>query len=597
MNASVSRSARRRTSTAAVVVLIVLVAFAVRLFDIQVVRADDHIEDSLAVGNLVGSAALPGVRGSIVDADGDVLASSSISYDAAIDPSLVGDVDRIDDEANKYVETWGRIAERIGDVIGMTGAEVEQVVDEAVENDPDVEYTRLKRGLTTEQYRALLEVDAPMLILEPQKSRSYPNGAVGGNLVGFTSSDDTPLAGYEMMSNACLESSDGEISYQRSGDGGARLPGTVTETPAVDGGTLQLTIDTDLSWYLLQMLKEEVEAQKAKAGSIMVVDVETGEVKSAVDYPTLDPNEPGAADKDDRGANVLTMSYEPGSTFKAITAATLLDQGAVTPLTEVRASGYEQFPNGAAVGDSFDHEEYRYTVAGALIDSSNVALSKLGALVSDETRHDYLQKFGIGQKTSINFAGEPSGVLHPADQWDNQTHYATTFGHGFTVTMPQVVSAFQTLANGGVRTPLHIVDGCTDTDGGTTKPDLPDEARVISEDAADQTVRMLEDVANQGYLADQIDVPGYRLAIKTGTSQKADGNGRYKAGVYTTSMVGVAPADDPKYVVMVRLDEPRRVTSSAATAPAFQKAMTQVLKTYRVQPSEEQYDPLPKFVE
>src|SRR5699024_12418420 len=157
--------------------------------------------------------------------------------------------------------------------------------------------------------------------------------------------------------------------------------------------------------------------------------------------------------------------------------------------------------------------EDRYTVAGALIDSSNVALSKLGALVSDETRHDYLQKFGIGEKTPINFAGEPSGVLHPADQWDNQTHYATTFGHGFTVTMPQVVSAFQALANGGVRTPLHIVDGCTDADGGVTTPDLPDEERVISEDAADQTVRMLEDVANQGYLADQIDVPGYRLAI------------------------------------------------------------------------------------
>lgn len=597
MNASVHRSARRRTSVAAVAILVVLLAFTVRLFDIQVVRADDHISDSLSVGNFVGSAVLPGVRGAIHDGDGEVLASSTVRYAAAIDPSLAQDVERVDEEGDAFVETWGRLAERIGEVVGMEGAEIAEVASEALENDADSEYVRLKTGLTTDQYRALVEIDAPMLILEPQKSRSYPNGAVGGNLVGFTSTDDTPLAGYEMLENSCLESTDGEITFQRSGDGGVRLPGTVSETPAVNGGDLQLTIDTDLSWYLLQMLKEEVEAQKAKAGSVVVLEVETGEVKALVDYPTLDPNEPGAADKEDRGARVLTASYEPGSTFKAITAATALDQGAATPLTEIRAAGHEEFPNGAVVGDSFDHGEYRYTLTGALVDSSNVALSKVGDLVSDQTRHDYLEKFGVGQQTPIDFAGEPGGVLHPADAWDAQTHYATTFGQGFTVTMPQVASAYQALANDGVRKPIHVVDSCTDPDGTVSEPDLPDDERVVSEKAADQTVAMLENVANEGYLADQIEVPGYRLAIKTGTSQKTDGNGRYKAGVYVTSMIGIAPADDPKYVVMVRLDEPRRVTSSAATAPAFQKAMTQVLKNYGVPPSEEPYEPLPKFVE
>src|SRR5690606_13369984 len=231
---------------------------------------------------------------------------------------------------------------------------------------------------------------------------------------------------------------------------------------------------TDLSWYLLQMLKEEVETQQAKAGSIIVADVETGEIKAAVDYPTLDPNDYQATDSEYLGAPSLTRSFEPGSTFKAITAATVLDQGAATPLTQITASGHEQFPNGAVVGDSFSHPSYNYTLAGALIDSSNVALAKLGGLVRDVTRYEYLKKFGVGEKTPIDFSGEPSGVVHDPDTWDNQTHYATTFGQAFTVTMQQFVSAYQTLANGGVREPVHIVDGCTSADGKTTKAELPD---------------------------------------------------------------------------------------------------------------------------
>lgn len=598
MNTRVSRSARRRTTIAAVVILIVLLAFAVRLVDIQVVRAQEHIDDSLKVGNFVGSDTLYGVRGEIVDDQGQVLASSSVRYTLAIDPSLADDVKRIDEAGDVYVESWGRIAERIGDVIGMSGSEVERIAADALESNPDAQWALVDRGLTTEQYRALLELDAPMITFETDRSRTYPNGAVAGNLVGFTrTSDDTPLAGYELLENACLESTDGKVEYQRSGDAGVRIPGTTTETPAQDGGTLQLTIDTDLSWYLQQMLKEEVEAQQAKAGSIMVVEIATGEVKAAVDYPTLDPNDPSAVDEEYRGAKVFTRSFEPGSTFKAITAATVLDQGAATPLTEVVASGYEQFPNGAVVGDSFDHPTYRYTVNGALVDSSNVALSKIGTLVPDETRHDYLERFGVGTPTPIGFTGEQSGVLHPVDEWDNQSRYATTFGQAFTVTMPQVVSAYQTLANDGVRKPLHIVDNCTGADGEVTEPDLPDDERVVSAEAAQQTVSILENVANEGSVSEMIQVPGYRIAAKTGTAQKTDGNGRYKAGVYFTSLVGIAPAEDPQYVVMVSLDEPRRVTSSAATAPAFQKAMTQVLKTYRVMPSEEPYEPLPKFAE
>jgi cell division protein FtsI (penicillin-binding protein 3) len=527
-----------------------------------------------------------------------VLAVSSVAYDAALDPALVDEVTRIDDAGNKYVESWGRLAERIGAIIDMSGAEVEKVASDALEANPDSRYAVLKKGLSTEQYRALVDLDAPMLALASEKTRTYPNGAVGGNLVGFLDAEEEPQEGYEQIENACLESTDGKLTYQRSGDGGVKIPGTTKEDPAPhDGGTVQLTIDSDLSWYLLQMLKEEVETQKAQAGSIMVVDVKTGEIKAAVDYPTLDPNDPAASDPEDRGALVLRRQFEPGSTFKAITAATLIDVGAVTPLTEVQASGHEVFPNGAVVGDSFNHPVYNYTVAGALIDSSNVALSKLGELVPDQTRYDYLKKFGVGEGSAIGYTYEPSGVIHTVDQWDNQTHYATSFGQGLAVTMQQVVGAYQAIANGGLKKPLHLVESCTSSDGDVTTPELPDDEQIIKEDTSKEVLDLLENVAVQGSNADAIAIPGYRIGVKTGTAQVANGQGGYKSGVYFTSMIGVAPVEDPQYVVMVSLDQPRRVTSSAANAPAFQKAMTHVLQYYRVPPSTEPFEPLPKFAE
>ena len=598
MSKAEARTARRRSGIAAVIVIAIIAVFVVRLFDIQVVSADSLRADAEKHGNFTGSAVLPGIRGSIVDSEGTTLAVSSVAYDAALDPALVEEVERIDDAGNKYVESWGRLAERIGAIIDMSGADVEKVAADALEANPDSRYAVLKKGLSTEQYRALVDLDAPMLALSSEKTRTYPNGAVGGNLVGFLNAEEEPQEGYEQIENACLESTDGQLTYQRSGDGGVKIPGTTKEDPAPhDGGTLQLTIDSDLSWYLLQMLKEEVETQKAEAGSIMVVDVKTGEVKAAVDYPTLDPNDPAASDPEDRGALVLRRQFEPGSTFKAITAATLIDVGAATPLTEVQASSHEVFPNGAVVGDSFNHPVYNYTVAGALIDSSNVALSKLGELVPDQTRYDYLKKFGVGEGSSIGYTYEPSGVIHPVDEWDNQTHYATSFGQGLAVTMQQVVGAYQAIANGGVKKPLHIVDSCTDSDGNVTTPDLPDDEQIIKESTAEDVLDLLENVATQGSNADAIAIPGYRIGIKTGTAQVANGQGGYKSGIYFTSMIGVAPVEDPQYVVMVSLDQPRRETSSAANAPAFQKAMTHVLQYYRVPPSTEPFEPLPKFAE
>ena len=593
----VSRSPRRRTLVALSIVLIVLVAFVIRLVDIQVVSAREHVDESLSMG-LQNSRIEYGSRGSIVDENGVTLASSVHRYDVQVDPMLAaqGLTDRNDDGTTTTTKTWTDIAAQIAGILGKDPAEVEKVVTDAVAADPGSRYAIIASDVSTEQYRALADLGLPFLTFPPKAGRVYPDGAVGGNLLGFVGGDGQALAGLELADNDCLSSRDGKVVFQQGRDGNV-LPGTEVQTePAVDGGTLKLTIDRDLQWYMGQLIAEQVQNTGALRGAITVVEAKTGKVRALAEYPTVDPNDPTASPAAERGSWAFSDPNEPGSTFKALTAAIGLDSGSFTTDTTVTASSTETLKGGARVSDSFVHGPNDYTLTGVLIDSSNVGISKFAEMIPAQTRYDYLQKFGVGSPTAIDFPGESGGILHPVQDWGDQTFYNTSFGQGLAVTIPQLVGAYQTIANGGVRIPLSLVESCTAADGTVT--DVPSEQgqRVVSADTAQKVSQMLENVATQGTLASQVAIPGYRIAIKTGTGEKTDPNtGAYKPDAYFTTMIGFAPADDPQYIVAVNLDEPRTVKSSAANAPAFQKALTQVLKNYRVIPSGSTSPQLPKF--
>ncbi|WP_300266073.1 penicillin-binding protein 2 [Microbacterium sp.] len=588
-----TRGPRRRTVVALAVILAVLAAFVVRLVDIQVVSAQEHVQDSLKVGQLGSTQTLAGNRGAIVDSEGTVLAESVTVYDAQLSPSLIMHLEN--DEDDPPETPWHDAADEIAAITGQDADELRSGVAENLKEDPNSQYYPLKRGLSTEKYLKLRDLGYVYLAMKPRETRVYPNGAVAGNVVGYIDSEGKGQAGIERLEASCLAPTNGERTYLR-GKGGQIIPGSERVVDALDGGSVQLTLNSDLNWYLQQMLAEEAQKQGARAATAMVVEVKTGKIRGAAEWPSMDPNNLNASNPEDWGTRVFGLSYEPGSTFKAITAATVLETGAADLNDTVTAASREEFPNGAIVNDAFVHGAYNYTLAGALIDSSNVAASKFGSKVDAQTRYEYLQKFGVGERT-IDFPREASGILHPADEWDSQSLYTTTFGQHFTVTAPQLAGAYQAIANGGEKIDLSLIESCTLDDGTVVKPDAPEHTQVVSEQTADQVSRILENVAVQGSLAEQVSIPGYRVAIKTGTAQKPkeDGSG-YKAGKYYTSMVGFAPADDPEYVVIVTLDEPTRIVSSAATAPAFQQAMNQVLKTYRVAPSTAPMDELlPKF--
>jgi cell division protein FtsI (penicillin-binding protein 3) len=562
---------RRRTALTVLAVAATVGILGAKLVDIQVVRADALQQESVKAKEV--PTTLLGDRGDIVDASGTVLATTIYTYTAAASPS-----DAIAGGRTKMVEA----AAKIGAITGQGGDAVVALLDAALKADPKSKYALVKSGMDVGTFDQLDKLPYPWLTFTKKQARSYPDGAVAGNLLGFLS--EGGKAGVEESENGCLAGEDGEETYQRGADG-VPIPGsTVVQKAAKDGGTLKLTIDADLQWFAQQTLAQQIGATGSKFGFVTVAEAKTGKIKAIAQWPSLDPNNISATDPSYWGLLPFTTPYEPGSTFKALTAAMLIDQGKATPTSQVLAPYSWKSGQGADLHDSGFHAPLRLTLTGVLMMSSNTGMSQLGRALSDQTRYDYLQKFGIGEATGLPYPGQSDGILHPVKDWDDQTKYATMFGQGVSATQLQMVSAYQALANGGSRVPLSMVEGCTHPDGSVT--DVPSAAAtpVVSAQAANTTLGMMESVVTDGELSKQLTIPGYRIAAKTGTAQQPDGKGGYLPSYYV-SVMGVAPVDDPQYVVSVNLGYPTTITSSAAAAPLFHTIMSQVLKTYRVKPS------------
>jgi cell division protein FtsI (penicillin-binding protein 3) len=565
------KTMRRRTAATVVAIIAFVGILGFKLVDIQVVRASE-IKKTSVIGQQVPST-LYGTRGSIIDANGVTLADTVLRYDVQVSPS-VAVLDKV---------AFTKDVNAIGAATGQGGAAIQKIISNALAVNPKSQYALVIKGIDVTKYDKLTALKIPWLHMTRNSTRVYPDGAVAGNLVGFVGSDGKPQAGIESSQNACLAAADGSQTYQQALDG-TPIPGTtVTQKPATNGGTVQLTIDSDLQWFAQQQLAQVVPALGAKFGFVTVAEAKTGKLLAVAQYPSVDPNNVGATPPNFWGAMSFTTPFEPGSTFKALTAAALIDTGKATPESQALTPYTFTSPQGAKLHDAGYHAPERLTLTGVLMLSSNVGMSILGQRLSSQDRYNYLKAFGIGSKTGA-FAGESAGILNPVSTWDDQTKYATMFGQGVSATQIQMVSAYQALANGGVRIPLTLVAGCKNADGTVTKAPQAAPTRVISAQTASTTLGMMESVITKGELAKQLNIPGYRIAGKTGTAQQPDGKGGYLPSYYV-SVMGVAPADNPQYVVSVNLGYPTTLTSSAAAAPLFKTIMSQVLKTYRVKPS------------
>lgn len=566
-----TKTLRRRTALATLAVGVSVAILGARLVDIQIVHAPEL--QKLSAQERQKTVVLTGNRGDIVSDNGTVLATTVYTYTAVADPTAASVAGRA-----SLIEA----ANRIGAITGQGGAVVLGLIDDALKQDPQSRYAPIQSGMSVQTFGKLDGLPYTWLTFTKQQKRTYPNGAVAGSLLGYVSSSGN--GGLEGSANSCLAGSNGVQTSQVGADG-VSIPGTkVTKKAAKDGGTLQLTINSDLEWSLSQILAEQVQATHSQFGFVTVAEAKTGKIKAVAQYPAMDPNNLSATDPAYWGLQPFTTPYEPGSVFKALTAAMLIDQGKATPETQVLAPFEWKSGQGADITDAWSHSPLRLTLTGVLMLSSNTGMSQLGARLSDQTRYDYMQKFGIGQPLGISYPGESDGILSPWADWDDQTKYATTFGQGVAATQLQMVDAYQALANGGVRIPLTLVEGCKNADGTITDTPKPKPVRVVSDTAANTTLGMMESVVTSGELSKQIAIPGYRIAAKTGTAQEPDGNGKYRSLFYV-SLMGVVPVQDPQYVVSVNLGYPATITSSAATATLFHQVMSEVLKTFRVPPS------------
>ena len=574
MNRAGQTSITRRMRLFLTVSTILVVVFAIRLIDFQIVRAEAISEYSYE--NRAVTRTIPAVRGDIIDANGTVLATTVYRYDINAAPSMVGPVERVIDGVPQVVS------------VEAVAADLASILQEDIaillpKLSGTSNYVNLKKRVDAETHRKIVELGVPWLFSDAYQNRLYPNGAVAGNLLGFVDTDGKALAGLERQFNACLAGTDGQESFETGVDG-IRIPASAVVTQEViPGRDLVLTIDTGLQYQAQQILAGEVERLEADWAAAVVIEVKTGRIVLAAEAPSVDPNDPGKSPPQERGARVFQFAYEPGSTMKSLTAATAIDLGFANTGTQVSA------PDSIAVfdrviSDSFSHETLNLTLAGVLRYSSNVGTIMIARDVPASSRHEYMLRFGFGKPTEVGFEGETSGVLNDYQDWDGVTNFTTTFGQGLSVSPIQMTSAYQALANGGVRLNPILVAGCQDENGELTSIPKSTATQVVSAQTAQDVVLMLEKVVEDGAIGRVTSVPGYRSAGKTGTAEIPEGAGY--GDYFATSFFGMAPVEDPQYAMGVIVYKPRAVdTNSMAAAVGYQQILSQILLSNRVPPS------------
>lgn len=533
---------------------------------------------------------LPAVRGKIIDAHGKVLAESIIRYNITVSQINMADYDKYfhgyTDGGKKIFFTKDEGLKKVADVLGLPFEDVKKNAT-GTKN-----HNYLAMDVSPLVEKKVLALGVPGIYSEVVTKRVYPMGAVGGPIVGFVDIDGKALAGIEQTMNAKLTGTDGSRTYQ-AGKNGIIIPTAPVRTvPAIDGQTVKLTIDQDIQYYAQQAAQQQKEQYGAQWASISVIEVKTGKVLALADSDSYDPNDAGASDKKNIGSRTVSSVVEPGSTDKIITAAALVQEGLATPMSEFLVPSTLTI-GGQNFSDSFDHGTEKRTLAGIIADSMNTGTVMAGSRLSLKQRYDYLRKFGVGEKSGIELPGESPGILADWKNWDGRQQYTVLFGQGVAQTPLQTTMVFQAVANNGVRLKPTVIESFTAADG--TVEDVPRApgVSVLSAETAKDARDMLEGVVTMtDYKV--VDIPGYRTGGKTGTSEAPADNGVGFDG-YTSSFIGMAPMEDPRYVVGITVQRPQGSIYGVTQGYTFNQVMGQVLRSYDVPPSTTPPVKLPKF--
>ncbi len=537
---------------------------------------------------------LPAVRGKIIDSKGNVLAESIVRYNITVAQTNMGKYEKYEHRIvdpktgdSKIVEyTKAEGLKQLADLLELP---VDQVTKAAT---GDKSFNYITKDVSPLVEKQVAELAIPGIYSEAVTKRVYPMGAVAGPIVGFVDQDGKALAGIEQTMDAKLTGTDGSRTYQ-AGKNGIIIPTAPVRTvPAVDGQTVQLTIDDDIQYYAQQAAQQQKQQYNADWASVSVIEVATGKVVALADSDSYDPNNVGASDPSNIGSRTVSAVVEPGSTSKIMTAAALVEEGLATPMSHYLVPPAYTI-DGQTFTDAFDHGTEQRTLAGIISDSMNTGTVMAGSALTPEQRYEYMRKFGVGEKTGIQLPGESPGILADWQNWDGRQQYTVMFGQGVAQTPLQTTMIFQTIANDGVRLKPTIVDSYTAADGTVTKEPTAPGVKVISPKTAQDARDMLEGVVTMtDYKV--VGIPGYRTGGKTGTAEAPADNGVGFDG-YTASFIGMAPMDDPRYVVGITVQRPKGDIYGVTQGYTFNQVMGQVLRSYDVPPSTTPPVEPPKF--
>jgi cell division protein FtsI (penicillin-binding protein 3) len=561
---------RHRVGSTAI--FLVLVVAAAQLFSLQVPRAPEL--RAQAAGQLKVTDVEKAVRGSIVDRNFDKLAFTIEARALTFQPTRIREQLA---EAREKSEKAPEPKERL--------REIARGVSERLGGRPDTA-TLLRKLNSNETFvylaRAVdpavasaISKEYPEVGSERQDLRQYPGGSLAANIVGGIDWDGHGLLGLEDALDAVLAGTDGSITYDRGSDG-VVIPGSYRNRHrAVDGSTVQLTIDDDIQFHVQQQVQLAKDLSGAQNVSAVVLDAKTGEVLAMANDNTFDPSQDiGRQGHRQMGNPSVSSPFEPGSVNKIVTAAAAIEYGLTTPDEVLQVPGSISM-GGVTVGDAWKHGVMPYTTTGVFGKSSNVGTLMLAQRVGEERWFEMLKKFGLGQRTGVGLPGESEGLVPPMSQWSGSTFANLPIGQGLSMTLLQMTAIYQTIANDGVRVPPRIIKATIAPDGTRTEEPRPDGIRVVSAETARTVRNMFRAVVQRDPMGYQqgtgpaAAVEGYQIAGKTGTAQKINpACGCYYSDVYWITFAGMATVDDPRYVIGVMMDAPSRAADGAPGASA-----------------------------
>ncbi len=558
--------------------LVLLIAFAVRLIDVQAVRAAGYA--NRADMELAKRSLIMAPRGAITDINGVEFARSVIAYRILADQAII-------DYPNKLAELAAPILKMDAKELENQLAGTRRYVVISQSEKPAV-WRKLEAAVDSYNAEVSKEKNGYAKRLagffaERIYVREYPEAELGAAVIGFINRAGAGAAGLEYSMNSTLSGINGEYTYANAG--GTIIPGTQKITSeAIRGNTIRLTIDRDVQWVAQEAIRTAVKGSRALSGTVIVMDPKTGHILAHATYPSFTPGNTKGVDPYRWKNPSVQEVYEPGSTGKIITVASAIEEGKIGPET-VLTVPYKLKRSNKVFSDHDPHPVQRLTVAGALAVSSNTASIKIGEMLSNDKLHSYLKKFGIGEKSESGLPGEESGKLLDVKDWSGTTAPTVAFGQGYSVTAMQATSVFATIANDGVRVTPTVVAGISDAAGRYTPANKQKSLRVVSAETAQKMRLIMESVVSPTGTAPMAAIPGYRVAGKTGTAQRVDDScGCYRG--YTASFIGFAPADKPEFVVSVTIQDPKGLQwGGYLGGPVFKKVMSFVLKDQHVPPT------------